>query len=166
MGWKTLLASITGTVDQEWLLRHAYLVTDNRIRRQQIKGRVRLRGGERNTLAALGRKLGKQALEEVASSVKPDTILAWHRQLVAQKFDGSRKRQAPERPTIAAELEALVVRLAQHNCAWGYDRIVGALAHLGDTISDQTVGNILKRHGIAPAPARRQTSGTPPGAPR
>ena len=166
MGWKTLLASITGTVDQEWLLRHAYLVTDNRIRRQQIKGRVRLRGGERKTLAALGRKLGKQALEEVASSVKPDTILAWHRQLVAQKFDGSRKRQAPGRPTIAAELEALVVRLAQHNCAWGYDRIVGALANLGDTISDQTVGNILKRHGISPAPARRQTSGTPPGAPR
>jgi putative transposase len=111
-------------------------------------------------------KLGKQALEEVASIVKPDTILAWHRQLVAQKFDGSRKRQAPGRPTIAAELEALVVQLAQDNCAWGYDRIVGALANLGDTISDQTVGNILKRHGISPAPARRQTSGTPPGAPR
>jgi transposase len=106
-------------------------------------------------LAALGMKLGKQALEEVASIVKPDTILAWHRQLVAQKFDGSRKRQAPGRPTIDAELEALVVRLAQENCAWGYDRIVGALANLGYTISDQTVGNILKRHGISPG-ARHQ----------
>jgi hypothetical protein len=71
-----LLAYITGTVDQEWRLRHAYLVTDNRIRRQQIKGRVRLSGGERKTSAALGRKLGKQALEVVASSVKPDTIFA------------------------------------------------------------------------------------------
>jgi putative transposase len=165
MGWKTLLASITGTVDQELRLRHEYLVTANRILHQQIKGRVLLSGGERKTLAALGMKLGKQALEEVASIVKPDTILAWHRQLVAQKFDGSRKRQAPGRPTINAELEALVVRLAQENCAWGCDRIVGALANLGYTISDQTVGNILKRHGISPAPVRRQTSGTPPGAP-
>jgi hypothetical protein len=155
MGWKTLLASITGTVDQELRLRHEYLVTEHRILRQQIKGRVRLSGGERKTLAALGMKLGKQALEEVASLVKPDTILAWHRQLVAQKFDGSRKRQAPGRPTIDAELEALVVRLAQENCAWGYDRIVGALANLGYTISDQTVGNILKRHGISPG-ARHQ----------
>ena len=109
MDWKTLLAYITGTVDQELLLRHEHLVTENRILRQQIKGRVRLSGGERKTLAALGMKLGKQALEEVASIVKPDTILAWHRQLVAQKFDGSRKRQAPGRPTIDAELEALVV---------------------------------------------------------
>ena len=166
MNWKPLLAYITGSVDRGLLVRNAYLVTENRILRQQITGRVRLSDGERKTLAELGKRLGKQALKEVASIVTPDTILAWHRKLVAQKFDGSRKRQAPGRPTIDAELEALVVRLAQENGAWGYDRIVGALANLGDTISDQTVGNILKRHGISPAPARRQTSGTPPGAPR
>jgi putative transposase len=77
---------------------------------------------------------------------------------VAQKFDGSTQRKAPGRPPIDPELEALVVRMAQENRAWGYDRIVGALATLGYTISDQTVGNILKRHGIAPAPERKTTT--------
>jgi transposase InsO family protein len=158
MSWKTLLAYITGSVDEELLRRNEYLVTENRVLRNQIKGCVRLSDGERKTLAELGVKLGKQVLEEVASIVKPDTILAWHRKLVAQKFDGSRKRQAPGRPTIDAELEALVVQLAQENGAWGYDRIVGALANLGYTISDPTVGNILKRHGISPAPKREKTT--------
>jgi putative transposase len=158
MDWKTLLAYITGTVDQELLARNEYLVTENRILRNQIKGRVRLSDGERKTLAAIGHKLGKQALQEVATIVKPDTILRWHRQLVAQKFDGSQQRKAPGRPTIDQELEALVVRLAQENRSWGYDRIVGALANLGHTLSDQTVGNILKRHGIPPAPERKTTT--------
>src|SRR5437867_12324108 len=158
MDWKHLLASITGTVDQELLVRNEYLVTENRMLRNQIKGRVRLSDGERTTLAAMGQKLGKQALAEVANIVKPDTILAWHRTLVAQKFDGSLQRNAPGRPTIDQELEALVVRLAQENRSWGYDRIVGALANLGYTISDQTVGNILKRHGLPPAAARKTTT--------
>jgi transposase InsO family protein len=145
MDWKQLLASITGTVDRELLLRNG----------NQLTGRVRLTDGERQALAELGQKLGKQALEAVANIVKPDTILAWHRKLVAQKFDSSRQRKAPGRPTIDQALEAFVVRLARENRSWGYDRIVGALANLGYTISDQTVGNILKRHGIAPAPERK-----------
>lgn len=158
MDWKHLLAYITGTVDQELLLRNEYLVTENRILRNQIQGRVRLSDGKRQALAEIGQKLGKKALEEVATLVKPDTILAWHRKLVAQKFDGSKQRKPPGRPTIDQEVEALVVRMARENRSWGYDRIVGALANLGHTISDQTVGNILKRHGIAPAPERKATT--------
>jgi len=158
MDWKTLLAYITGSVDQHLLLRNEYLVTENRILRQQITGRVRLSDGERKTLAEIGQKLGRQVLAEVATIVKPDTILAWHRTLVAQKCDGSQQRQSPGRPTIDPELEALVVRMARENRSWGYDRIVGALANLGYTLSDQTVGNILKRHGMAPAPERRTTT--------
>jgi transposase InsO family protein len=158
MDWKHLLAYITGTVDQELLLRNEYLVTENRILRNQITGRVRLTDGERTTLAAIGQKLGKQALAEVASLVKPDTILAWHRKLVAQKFNGSQQRKPPGRPPIDPELEALVVRMARENRSWGYDRIVGALTHLGYTLSDQTVGNILKRHGLPPAPERKTTT--------
>jgi hypothetical protein len=93
-GWGgEMLAYITGTVDQELLLRNEYLVTENRILRNQMTGRVRLTDGERKTLAEIGQKLGKQALEEVANIVKPDTILAWHRTLVAQKCDGSTQRQ-------------------------------------------------------------------------
>jgi len=139
-------------------VRNEYLVTENRILRRQIKGRVHLRDGERKTLAAIGQKLGKHALAEVTSLVKPDTILAWHRKLVAQKFDGSTQRKAPGRPMIDPEVEALIVRMAKENRAWGYDRIVGALANLGLTVSDQTVGNVLKRHGIAPAPERKTTT--------
>jgi len=89
---------------------------------------------------------------------RANTILAWHRKLAAQKFDCSQHRKAPGRPKIAAELEALVVRLAQENRSWGYDRFVGALENQGYTLSDQTVGNILKRHGIAPAPERKTTT--------
>src|SRR5438128_1732164 len=158
MDWKTLLAYITGSVDQALLLRNEYLVTENRILRHHITGRVRLTDGERTTLAAIGQKLGKQVLEEVATIVKPDTILAWYRKLIAQKFDGSHQRKVPGRPTIDPTLEALVVRVAQENRSWGYDRIVGALANLGYTISDQTVGNILKRHGLPPAPERKTTT--------
>src|SRR5207244_3087947 len=158
MDWKQLLAYITGTVDQELLLRNEYLVTENRILRNQMKGRLRLSDGERKVLAAIGQKLGKQALKEVATIVKPDTILGWHRKLVAQKFDGSAQRKNPGRPTIAKDLEALVVRMAQENRSLGYDRIVGALANLGYTVSDQTVGHILKRHDLPPAPERKITT--------
>src|SRR5262245_28900807 len=136
MNWKHLLAYITGTVDQELLLRNEYLVTENRILRNQITGRLRLTDGERKALAELGQQLGKQALKDVATLVKPDTILGWHRKLVAQKFDGSPQRQAPGRPRIDPELEALIVRIAQENRSWGYDRIVGALANVGLTVSD------------------------------
>ena len=158
MDWKTLLAYITGSVDQALLLRNEYVVTENRILRKQLTGRVPLTDGERKTLAEIGQKLGKQALQEVATIVKPDTILAWHRRLVARKFDSSQQRKAPGRPPIDPELEALVVRMAQENRSWGSDRIVGALANLGLTVSAQTVGNVLKRHGIAPAPERKTTT--------
>ena len=84
------------------------------------------------------------------------TILAWYRELIAQKFDGSKHRRDPGRPPIEPKLEALIVQMARENSGWGYDRIVGALANLGYTVSDQTVGNVLKRHGIAPAPKRSQ----------
>jgi putative transposase len=115
MDWKHLLAYITGTVDQELLLRNEYLVAENRMLRHQINGRIRLGDGEHKTLAEIGQKLGKHALAEVATIVKPDTILAWHRKLVAQKFDGSTQRKAPGRPMIDQEVETLVVRIAREN---------------------------------------------------
>jgi hypothetical protein len=98
------------------------------------------------------------ALQQVACVAKPDTILAWYRRLIARKFDGSKLRTSPGRPRIAPELEALIVRFARENSAWGYDRIVGALANLGHAVSDQTVGNILRRYGIQSAPKRSQNT--------
>jgi putative transposase len=158
MDWKTLLAYVTGSVDEQLLLRNEYLVTENRIMRRQIKGRVQLTDADRTTLAEIGKQLGKQALEEVTNIVKPDTILGWYRQLVAHKFDGSERRKSLGRPRIEKELEDLVVQIAKENRSWGYDRIAGALDHLGYEVSDQTVGNILKRRGLLPAPDRKKTT--------
>jgi putative transposase len=119
---------------------------------------LRLSDPERATLAEIGKRLGRKGLGAVACVAKPDTILAWYRRLVAKKFDGSKHRRYPGRPRVAADVEALVVRMARENADWGYDRIVGALSNLGHKVSDQTVGNILRRHGIAPAPKRGQTT--------
>ena len=99
-----------------------------------------------------------KALEDVANVVKPDTLLGWYRRLIARKFDGSKSRRYPGRPRIDDEIEQWVVRMAQDNSDWGYDRIVGAMANLGYRLSDQTVGNILQRHGIPPAPERKRTT--------
>jgi transposase InsO family protein len=156
--WKILLACITGSVEEHILLRNEYLATENAIFRNQIKGRLHLSDAERHTLAAIGKKLGKQALEDIAKAAKPDTILGWHRKLVAQKFDGSKQRKSRGRPRVDKELEDLVVEMAKANRSWGYDRLAGALAHLGYDISDQTVGNILKRQGLPPAPDRKKTT--------
>ena len=158
MEWARMLAYITGTVDQELLLRNEYLATENRILRAQIKGRLLLSDAERKTLADIGYRLGRKALEDVANAAKPDTILGWYRKLVARKFDGAHARRYPGRPRIEPELEKLVVRMAKENVGWGYDRIVGALANLGYTLSDETVGNILRRNGIPSAPERKQTT--------
>src|SRR5450755_390861 len=152
--WARLLAYVTGLVNQQLLLRNEYLAAENRILRAQLPKRLRLTDPQRCTLAEIGKRLGRKALEQVACVVKPETILGWYRRLIAQKFDGSRYRAYPGRPPIGRELSELVVRMARENPSWGYDRIVGALSNLGQKLSDQTVGNILRRYGIPPARKR------------
>jgi Homeodomain-like domain/Integrase core domain len=156
--WARLLAFVTGLINQELLLKSEYLAAENRILRAHLPTRLRLSDPERCTLAEIGKRLGRNKLKEVACTAKPDTILAWYRRLIARKFDGSRQRRDPGRPRTQAGVEALVVRFARENPSWGYDRIVGALANLGHQLSDQTVGNILRRHDIPPAPNRSRTT--------
>jgi len=156
--WARLLAFVTGIVNQELLLRNEYLIAENRILRSHLPNRLRLSDPERATLAEIAKRLGRKALNDITRVAKPDTILGWYRRLIAQKFDGSRQRVYPGRPRVSPEVEALVVRFARENRSWGYDRIAGALANLGHVISDQTVGNILRRYKIAPAPERRRTT--------
>jgi hypothetical protein len=157
MDWKKLLGSITASVDEELRLRNAYLVAENRMLRQQITGRVQLTDSDRKALAEMGQQLGKKALAELATVAQPDTILAWHRTCADRQCDRSQPPKSVGRPRIAKEIEDLMVRMARENRSWGYDRIVGALTNLGYRISDQTVGNILKRHSIPPAPERKTT---------
>jgi hypothetical protein len=102
--------------------------------------------------------MGIKALRDVACIVRPETIMKWYRKLVAKKFDGSINRRKAGRPRIDPEIEALIIRFAQENPGWGYDRIMGALSNLGYEISDQSVGNVLKRNGILPAPERKKDS--------
>jgi transposase len=158
MDWVRILAYITETVGQEPLLRNEYLAAENRILKAQLKTRLRLTDAERATLAEIAHRLGRKALEDVANTAKPDTIMGWYRRLVARKFDGSKSRRYPGRPRIDDEIEQWVLRMAKENSDWGYDRIVGAMANLGYRLSDQTVGNILQRHGISPAPERKRTT--------
>jgi len=154
MNWKRLLAYITGSVDQELLRRDEYLVTENRILKNQIKGQLQLTDQERISLAEIGKRLGTAALVEVAQIVRPEAIHEWHRKLIVRKFDGSKRRTSVGRAETGQRIEGLVLEFAQENCSWGYRRIVGALRNLGHQISHQTAANVLKRHGLAPAPER------------
>jgi len=95
-----MLAFVTGTVNQELLLRNEYLAVENRILRGQIKGRLLLSEGGKTTLGEIAHRLGRRALEDVAATAKPDTILSWYRKLLANKFDGSKFRRSLGRPTV------------------------------------------------------------------
>ena len=150
------LALVSGKVEQELLVRNEYLAAENRILKSKLKKPVRFNDSERIQLAKIGKRVGLQALKEISCIVKPDTILRWFSRLAAKKFDGSFHRKSHGRPLINPEIEQLVIRFAEENPSWGYDRIAGALSNLGYKISDQTVGNILKRNGIQPSANRDQ----------
>jgi putative transposase len=115
MDWKKLLGSITESADEELRLRNAYLGAENRILSQQIGGRMRLSESDRRVLAEIGKKLGKKALEEIATVAKSNTILAWHRKFIDQKGDTSQPHKSGGRPRIDQEIEGLVVRMAREN---------------------------------------------------
>ncbi len=121
--------------------------------------RILLNDAQRRVLAAKGKALGRRALMELTTIVTPDTILRWHRRLIAAKWDYSDRRvNVPGRPPVPQSVARLILRMAGENPTWGYDRIQGALVNLGHQISDTTVGNILKENGIEPAPERKSST--------
>jgi putative transposase len=124
--------------------------------REQVAGkRLRFNDDQRRRLAVRAKKLGWRMIQEVSTIVTPATLLAWHRRLIAKKYDGS-KRRGPGRPRTKDEIRQLVVRMATENRDWGYRRIQGALANLGHEIARGTIANILKEHGLEPAPQRER----------
>jgi transposase InsO family protein len=145
-----------------WLQRHqqqviTYLLAEQRVLKAQLGDRrLRLTDTERRQLAALAYPLGRKRLKGIATLVTPDTLLRWYKHLIAQKFDGSKRRPQLGRPPVVEEIEQLVVRMAEENPTWGYRRIQGALANLGHQIDKITVRNILHRHHLEPAPQRRK----------
>lgn len=151
-----LVISIAGWLNQRQQHVIEYLVEENRILREQIGNRrLRFTDNQRRRLAAKAKRVGRKVLEEIATIVTPATLLAWHRKLIAQKYDGSACR-APGRPRTSTVISNLIVRFAEENRSWGYTRIQGALSNLGYTIGRTTIADILKRHGIEPAPERNR----------
>ena len=130
----------------------AYLVEENRILRAHLHGRIRLTDEERRRLAVHGHRLGRRRLHQVATIVTPDTILRWHRQLIARKWTYARRRSS--RRGVLVEIRRLVVRMAEENPTWGYTRIQGALKNVGHGVGRSTIARILKAHGLPPVPER------------
>ena len=153
--WQVLLAALAGWINRHQQTAIDYLREENRILLEQMgERRIRFTDDQRRRLAVAGKAVGRKALLDLAGIVTPDTILAWHRKLVAAKWDQREKRRGPGRPGVMKEIEKLVIRFAGENPNWGYRRIEGALANLGHQVARTTVANILKRNGIDPAPQR------------
>ena len=158
--WQVLLAALASWINRYQKAASDHLRDENRILREQLGDRrIRLTDDQRRRLAVAGKAVGRKALLDLAGIVTPDTILAWHRKLVAAKWDQRDKRRGPGRPGVMKEIEKPVARFAGENPSWGYRRIEGALANLGHHVARTTVANILKRNGIDAAPERdRRTS--------
>jgi putative transposase len=127
--FRLLLISLAGYLNQKQQEVIDYLQEENRVLREQLgRKRLRLDDDQRRRLAVMAKKLGRRVLHEVATIVTPETLLAWHRRLIARKYDGSEQR-SPGRPRVQDEIQHLVVRMARENRDWGYRRIQGALAN-------------------------------------
>src|SRR5213592_3890683 len=127
---RLLLVTLAGWVNRHQQQVIEYLVEENRVLKEQLKGRrVRLSDDQRRRLAAKGQQLGRRMLRQAATIVTPDTILRWHRRLIARKWTFTPGR--PGRPGIMREISSLILRMATENPGWGYTRIQGALNNLG-----------------------------------
>ena len=125
------------------------------LREQLGARRLRFTDEHRVRLAAKAKNLRRRVLQEIGTIVSPDTLLAWHRHLIARKYDGHHRR-GPGRPPVAAEIRKLVVRMATENRDWGYTRIQGALANVGHDVGRGTIATILRQSAIEPAPERQK----------
>jgi putative transposase len=150
---RILLVALAGWVNRHQLEVIEYLREENRVLKEHLGGRrLQLTDAQRRRLAMNGHRLGRKVLREVATLVTPDTLLRWHRQLIACKWTAERRRVG--RPGVLREIRQLTVRMARENPTWGYRRIQGALKNLGHQVARSTVAAILQAHGIGPAPER------------
>jgi len=156
--WQIFFLGLSGWINRHQQHMIEYLITENLVLKEKLgKKRILLNDDQRRRLAVKGKILGRKLLLEIATIVTPDTILRWHRHLVAQKWDyRDRRKKKPGRPAVSEKVRQFVLQMGRDNPSWGYDRIQGALSNIGHEISDTTVGNILRANGIEPAPERRR----------
>jgi hypothetical protein len=147
-----VLGVLTGWLDRQEREAIGYLIEENRLLRRQLGGRrPHLTDEDRRRLAARAYRLGRAALREIATIATPDTLLRWHRQLIAQKWTYARKSG---RRGVMIEIRQLVVRMATENPTWGYTRLQGALENVGHRVGRSTIRRILKAAGLPPVPQR------------
>src|SRR5258705_10737215 len=151
-----LLMVVSGWVYRHQLIVIEFLQAENRLLKERLHGkRIRFTDAERALLARKAKAVGRKTLLKLDTIVSPDTLMRWHRRLVAQKWNFTCRR-APGRPGVMREIAELAVRMALENPGWGYTRIQGALANLRHKVGRGTIANILKRNGIEPAPERNK----------
>ncbi len=150
-----LLVCCAGWMNRRQQVVIEYLQEEIRVLKEQLGKRPRLNDDQRRRLAVKGKPVGRKNLLRLANRVTPDTLLAWHRRLIAEKYDTSQKRK-PGRPLTPAALRELILRMARENRSWGYTRIQGALQNLGHEIGRGTIAKVLKEAGVEPAPDRQK----------
>src|SRR5262245_53304181 len=151
--WQILLVALAGWMNRHQLDVIEYLREENRVLKAQVAGRrLRLTDAQRCRLASRGHALGRPMLQRMATLVTPDTILRWHRQLIARTW--TMARRGVGRPGILREIRQLTVRMSRENPTWGYRRIQGALKNLGHRVARSTIASMLRDHGISPVPER------------
>jgi len=149
-----LLLTIAGWMTRDQQRVTEYLLAENAILREQLRGRrIRYTDAQRRRLAEAAKRLGRKALRELDPLVTPDTLLRWYRRLVARKYDGTARRGS-SRPRRTDDIVELVLRMAKENPSWGYTRIRGALHNLGHDVGRNTIKRILLEAGVDPAPER------------
>ncbi len=154
--WHFIVAMVAGWLCREQEAVIDYLREENKVLREQLgTRRLRFTDAQRRRLARKGKLIGSRGLRALDCIVTPETILRWYRQLVAKKYDGS-KRRGPGRPRTAGEIQALVLSLAVENPSWGYTRIRDVLRSLRHDVGRTTIQQILTDHGIEPAPGRQR----------
>ena len=151
---RALLLTVAGLLHRHQADRMAYLLEENRVLKEQLSGRrLRLTDDQRRRLAAGAKLLGRKVLNRLASIVTSDTLMRWHRQLIAAKWTYPAKNRVG-RPGLVISIKAMIVRMATDNPGWGRCRIQGELKKVGHEVCASTVSNVLKENGIQPAPQR------------
>ncbi|MFT7669507.1 MAG: putative transposase [Planctomycetota bacterium] len=151
---QVLLMALSGLVNKHQADVIAYLVEENRVLKEQMHGRkLMLSDDQRPRLAAKAKLLGRKGLDSVTTIVTPDTLMRWHRNLIAVNWTYPAKNRVGH-PGLMKKIKELILGMANDNSTWGYTRIQGEMKALGHKVARTTVANVLKENGVKPAPDR------------
>jgi len=152
--WHFFVVAVAGWMNRQQQEVIEYLTEENRVLREKLgHKRIILNDAQKRRLARAAKKLGRQRLREIGTLFSPDTLLKWHRWLIARKYDGADRRGKPgPAPTKQRMIRDMVLRMAEDNPGWGYGRMYGELKKLGYKVHWQTVRRVMLDHGLLDDP--------------